>query len=144
MGVMRVIDLKRVIQTGFEIWGGTAIASLQQPTGQDTKPQLHLGEPRAMFRRQVEHRLMVRIAQEGTPLSPAAPVLGHTGYVAPLGDETADRQAPVGMESIHHPVIALHSWEWLDHMGQMGGTIGTGARLTQMPHDVPCGDDKRR
>jgi hypothetical protein len=144
MGVMRVIDLKRVIQTGCEILGGTAIASLQKPTGQDTQPQLHLVEPRAMFRRKVEHMLMVRIAQEGTPLYPAAQVLGNTGHVAPWGDQPADLQAPVGLEMIHHPVLALPIWALRDHIGQMGGTIGTGARLTQMPHDVPCGYDKRR
>jgi hypothetical protein len=28
-------------------------------------------------------------------------------------------------------------------MGQMGGTIGTGSRLAQMPDDLPRGDDKR-
>ena len=100
MGVMSVIDLKIVIQTGFEILGGTEIAALQQPTGQDTQPQLHLVEPRAMFRRKVEHMLMVRITQEGTPLYPAAQILGNTGHVAPLGDQPADLQAPVGIEII--------------------------------------------
>ena len=38
MGVMGVIDLKIVIQTGFEILGGTEITSLQKPPGQDAKP----------------------------------------------------------------------------------------------------------
>jgi hypothetical protein len=28
-------------------------------------------------------------------------------------------------------------------MGQMGGKIGTGSRLAQIPDDLPRGDDKR-
>src|SRR5512145_2039575 len=47
------------------------------------------------------------------------------------------------MKVIHHPVVALHRGQLVDHMGQMGGTIGAGARLAQMPDDLTRGDDKR-
>src|SRR6266853_2182758 len=73
------------------------IASLKKPTGQDAKPQLHLIEPGAMFGGKVEHMLMARIAQEGTPLDTAVQLLCHTGYIPPLGDQTADIEAPVGI-----------------------------------------------
>ena len=68
MGVVGVVDLKIIIQTGFKVLGGTVIASLKKPTGQDAKPQLNLVETGAMFGRKVKHMLMVRIEQEGTPL----------------------------------------------------------------------------
>ena len=64
------------------------------------------------------------------------------GHVAPLGDQTADREAPVGIEIIHHLVVALHSGELLDDVGQMRGEVLTGARLTQIPDDLTRGDDK--
>ena len=106
MGVMGVVHLKIVIQTGFEVLDCTEITALQKPTGQDAKPQLNLVEPGAMFRRKVEHMLMARIAQEGTPLSPAVQMLGNIGHVTPLGDPPADLKAPVGIEIINHPVIS--------------------------------------
>src|SRR6266487_1267436 len=84
-----------------------------------------------------------RIAQESAPLHTSAPVLRHTGHLAPLGDQTADREAPVGIEIIHHPVVALHSGELLDDVGQMRGEGLTGARLAQIPDDLTRGDDKR-
>src|SRR5262245_23651815 len=87
--------------------------------------------------------LMRWIAQKGTPLDTAAQVLYHTGHAAPLGDQPADLQAPVGVEIIHYPVVALHSGELLDDVGQMRGEVRTGARLAQIPDDLPCGDDKR-
>ena len=96
-----------------------------------------------MFGRKVEDMLMGRIAQERPPLRPSAQGLGNKGHIAPLGDQTADLEAPVGIEIIHHPVVALHSGELLDDVGQMGGKIRTGARLAQIPDDLPRGDDKR-
>src|SRR4030095_11887292 len=96
-----------------------------------------------MFGSKVEDMCMGRIAQEGTPLYAAAQVLRHTGHVAPLGDHTANLEAPVGLEILHHPVVALHGRELLDDVGQMRGEVLTGARLAQMPDDVSRGDDKR-
>src|SRR5207249_8969299 len=87
--------------------------------------------------------LMGRIAQESAPLHTSAQVLRHKGHLAPLGDQTADREAPMGIEIIHHPIVALHSGELLDDGGQMRGEVLTGARLAQIPDDLTRGDDKR-
>ena len=96
-----------------------------------------------MFGRKMEHMLVSRIAQERPPLCPSAESLGNARHAAPLGDQAADSEAPVGIEVIHHPVIALHLWQLVDNLGQMGGKIGTGARRAQVPDDLPRGDDKR-
>jgi hypothetical protein len=96
-----------------------------------------------MCGRKMQHMLMGRIAEERPPLSPAAQLRGDKGDVAPLGDETAHVQAPVGVEIIHHPVIAGHSGQLVDNVGQMGGKIGTSARRAQIPHDVPRGHHER-
>src|SRR5215469_1106849 len=96
-----------------------------------------------MFGRKVEHMLMARITQECSPLHTAAEVVDHKGHLAPLGDYTADLEAPVGVEVIHHPVVTRHGWPLLDNMDPMGGEIGTGARLAQIPHDLTRRDHKR-
>jgi hypothetical protein len=91
----------------------------------------------------VEDLLRGRRAQAGTPLPTAVPVLRHPGPVAPLGDQTADREAPVGLEMLHHRVGARHLWEVVDPMRQRRGTIGAGARLAQRPDDLTRGDHQR-
>jgi len=63
------------------------------------------------------------------PLHPAAQVLGNKGPLAPLGDQTAACEAPVGIEMIHHPVVALPLRALLDDGGQMRGAVCTGACL---------------
>ena len=65
-------------------------------------------------------------------------------HPAPLGDQAADVEAPVGLEGIPHPVLALHRGQVVDNRGQMGGTIGAGACLAQMPHNLPCGHNGDR
>src|SRR5712664_4952209 len=87
--------------------------------------------------------LMGRIAQEGTPLHTSLEVLHDKGDVAPLCDQPADREAPVGLEVLHHPVVALHGGEWLNDGGQRRGEVRTGTRLAQIPEDLTRGDDKR-
>ena len=91
----------------------------------------------------MEDMLMRRIAQERPPLGTSAQSLRTAWHAAPLGDQAADGEAPVGIEIIHHPVVALHSRELLDNGGQMRGKVLTGTRLAQMPDDVSRGDDKR-
>ena len=140
---MGVRDLKIVTQTGFKVLGGTEVAPFQKTPRQDAQPQLDLVEPGAMVGRKVEHMLMARIAQGRPPLHAAAQVLGNKRHPAPLGDQTADREAPMGIEILHHPVVALHIRELLDDGGQMRGEILTGACLAQMPDDLSRGDDER-
>ena len=96
-----------------------------------------------MFGRKMEHMLVHRITQERPPLGPLAQCLGNERHAAPLRDQAADVEAPVGIEVVHHPVVTVHIGQLVDHIGQMGGKIGAGARLAQIPHDVARGDDKR-
>ena len=105
---MRVVNLKRVTQTGCKLLGRTDIASFQKLTGQDATPQRNLIEPGAMFGRKVEHMLMSRVAQKGPSLPASAQILGDKGPLAPLGDQTAEVEAPVGIAIIHHPVVTVH------------------------------------
>ncbi len=96
-----------------------------------------------MFGRKVEDMRMAWIAQECPALHTMAQGLGHKGHLAPLRHHTADVKAPVGVEIIHHPVVTVHVWQWLDDMGQMGSEIGTGAGLAPMPNDLTRRDNKR-
>jgi hypothetical protein len=77
--------------------------------------------------------LMARIAQESPSLYPSTEVFGHNGHLAPLGDQTAEVKAPVGIEIIHHPVVTVHLWQLRDHMAQMGDKISAGPCLAQIP-----------
>ena len=140
---MGVIDFKIVRQARFKIVGRIEIAALEKTPCEDAKPQFDLVEPCTVFGGKVEDMLMGRIAQEGPPLSTAMQFLRHKGHVAPVGDAPTDLQAPVGIEIVYHPVIALHIGELLDDGGQMRGEVLTGARLAQIPDDVSRGDDKR-
>ena len=127
---MGVIDLKIVTQTGFKV--GRNRSCPFQKTPRKTLNHNSTWLSRSMFGRKVEHMLMARIAQERPPLHRGAG-LGNTGHLAPLGDQTTDREAPVGIEIIHHPVVTC-IWELLDDVGQMRGEVLTGA----------CRPDSRR
>jgi hypothetical protein len=96
-----------------------------------------------MFGRKVAPRLMARLTQACPPLHTSAEVVDNQGPLTPLGNHTADLEAPVGVEVIHHPVVTGHGWPLLDNIAPMGGDIGTGARLAQMPPDWPRRHDKR-
>src|SRR5687767_12932454 len=73
-----------------------------------------------MLGRKMKHMRMPRVAQKSPPLLTSAQVLGQKGHPAPLGNHTADVQTPVRVEIINHPIVALHSGQLLDDMGQMG------------------------
>jgi hypothetical protein len=95
-----------------------------------------------MLGRKMEDMLMGRIAQERASLHAALQSLGAVWNVTPLGDEPADRKAPVGMKIIHHPIIALHRRQLLHDVCEMGGPIRTGAGLPKMPHELARRDDE--
>ena len=65
-------------------------------------------------------------------------ILGEKGDRTPLGHEPADLQTPVGIEIIHHPIVALHRGQLVDDVGEMGSPIRTGTGLAQIPHEVAC------
>src|SRR2546430_11063296 len=99
MGVMRIVDIKVIEQTGFKVVGRTEVPTFEKTTRQDAQPQLDLIEPRAVFGRKVKHMLMRRIAEEGPPLDPPAKHLGGVGDSAPLrheaeiGEHTSELQS---------------------------------------------------
>jgi hypothetical protein len=140
MRMMGIVDCKRIEQARCKIGGRIKIATFEKTPGQNAKPQFDLVEPGAVCRSKVQDMLMGWIAQESTPLPPAGEVVRDTGHVAPLGNQTTDLEAPVGIEMIHYPVVALHSRELLDNMSQMCGKVLTGPGLTQIPDHLPCGD----
>ena len=141
---MCVIDLQVVSQTGFKSVGRIEIAPFEKPPGQDAEPQLDLVEPGTVFRRKMEHMPMARIAQEGPALHASAQVFGPIRDITPLRHEATDREAPMGIEIIHDPIVAPHRGQLGHNVSQMGGKISTGAGLPYIPHDLPCRDDKRR
>lgn len=96
-----------------------------------------------MLGRKVEHMLMGRIAQECPPLHASQEGLGDERDLTPLGHETADRETPVGIEIIDHPIVALHIGQLVDDIGQMEGPISAGASWSKIPHEVSCRDDER-
>lgn len=140
---MGVIDLKIVTQTGFKVFNTTEVATFEKATGQDTEPQLNLVEPGAVLGGKVKDMAMARIAQKSSSLDPATEVFGDKGDLAPLGHQTAQVKAPVGVEIVHHPVVTGHLWQLRDHMAQMGHKISAGAGLAQSPQDLTRGHHKR-
>ena len=133
---MGVIDLQKVRQAGVKIVGRSVIAALEKPPRQDAKPQLHLIQPGAMLGRKVKDMLMGRITQESASLDPTLQGLGSKREITPRRDQATHVQAPVGIEVIDYPIVALHRGQLVDHVGQMGSPIRTGAGLAQLPHEV--------
>ena len=95
-----------------------------------------------MLGRKVEDMLMGRIAQERAALHAALQGLRAVWDVTPVGDEPAERNAPVGIEIINHPIIALHRRQLLHDVHEMGGPIRTGAGLPKIPYELARRDDE--
>jgi len=133
---MGVVDLKIIRQAGRKIVGRIVIAALEKTPRHDAQPQLHLIEPGAMLGCKVKDMLMGRITQESASLDTALQGLGSKREITPRCHQATDVQAPVGIEIVDHPILALHRGQLVDHVGQMGSPIRTGAGLAQMPHEV--------
>lgn len=84
----------------------------------------------------VQDRLMGRIAQKRTALDTALQRGGAIRDGTPLGHETTHVEAPVGMEMIDDPIVALHHRPLLNDGGQRGGPIRTGAGRAEMPDEL--------
>lgn len=94
--------------------------------------------------RKVEDMRMGRIAQEGATLHPALQGLGVVRHVTPVGDQPTDLKAPVGIEIIHHPIIALHGRALLYDVREMGSPVHTGACWSETPHHLARRDEEGR
>ena len=60
-----------------------------------------------MRRGEMEHMLVSRVRQEGTPLLTRRKSAGDEGDIAQFGHDTADVQTPMGVEIIQDPVKSL-------------------------------------
>ena len=104
MGMAPIIVFDIPEQSRLEIRHRTEIASLQEPPSKHTEPQFDLIEPGSMDRSEMEHMLVGRVHQKRSPLFACLQDRRIERDVAKLSDDTADFQAPVGIEVIQHPV----------------------------------------
>ena len=140
--MVRIIHLQVVVQTACKVLNRTKVAPLEKAARQDSEPQFDLREPCPMFGGKVKDMFMGRITQEGASLDTALQGLGGKREITPRRDQAAEFQAPVRIEIIAPPVVALHVGQLLDHGGQMRGEIRTGPRWAKIPHHLPGRDDK--
>jgi hypothetical protein len=138
-----MVDGQRVSPARVKIVSGLASAAREQTPREDATPPGDLGEPGALCGRHMDHLLGRRSAQARPPRGASAAGLGNARPAAPLGDEVADVEAPVGMEVIPPPGVARPLGPLGDPRGPRGGPSGAGARLAQMPDAVRRGDAHR-
>lgn len=137
MGVIRVVVLHEPPEPRLEVDRGAEVPLGEEPPREGPEPELHLVQPAAVPGREVEHVPVGRVAQERPPLRAAALDLAVQGNVAPLGDQLADRQAPVGVEVVHDPMVALHVGESRGGMAEMGDEVLSGPRRAQVSRHLP-------
>ena len=66
---------------------------------------------------------MCRVAQKSSPPLAAPQRLLVQGDIAPLGDQLADRQAPVRVEVVYDPMVAVHWGDVIDGVAKMGDEV---------------------
>jgi len=96
-----------------------------------------------MRRREVEHMLVGRISQKGSPLVACLQVSRNEGDVAQLGHDTTDLQAPMSVQVIQHPVKPFDVREPPGDVSQVGGEVHTGASRAQVANDFTGRYDER-
>src|SRR5712692_7147019 len=133
MGVVHVQVIKQLRLKGVD---RTKVPALEKTASQHPKPQCYLIEPRPVFGRKMHHMLRRWIAQERPPLYVTLERLRVKREIAPRRHQAAYLQAPVRIESIDHPVIALHGGEVVVDVGQMCGKVLTGAGRAERPQDL--------
>lgn len=89
-----------------------------------------------MFGREMEHVFVVGVCQERTPLCACAKSFLVERESIELGEQLANRQAPVSVQVVEHPVEALVVWELSCNVSQVCREIDAGARDTQIPQDL--------
>src|SRR6266404_557844 len=137
MGVVCVVILQVGLQSGFKFGRARKVAAFEKAPLQDTEPQLHLIEPRTMFGREMENMFVGRITQERAPLNSPQQVFFDEGDVTPLGYELTNFQAPMRVQVVQDPVVALLIRELAPDVGQVGGEIHAGACQAEIPQHLP-------
>src|SRR3954469_12384245 len=97
MGVTEIIVFQKVLQAAVKILGAGKTPTGQKATVHDTKKQLSLVEPRAVFWREMKDMAVAWIPQEGAALSTFFELLRFKGHLAPPSHQAADVQTPVGV-----------------------------------------------
>ena len=133
---MGVVYVKIIQQLSLKVVDRTKVPALEKTAGQHPKPPCHLIEPRPVFGRKMQPRLLRRIAPERPPRHAALQGLRDAGESTPGRHEAAKFQAPVRLEMIDHPVIGWHGREVSEHVGQMCGKVLTGAGWAKMPQHL--------
>ncbi len=84
----------------------------------------------------MEHMLVRGVTQERASLPTRTEGRLHERNSAPAGDQTADIEAPVRVQVIDHPVVALLVGETLTDVLEMSGPVLAGAGWSQIPDDL--------
>ena len=96
-----------------------------------------------MFGREMKDMPMAWITQKHSALGPRFQLLSLKRHLAPLGHQTADGQAPMGIQIVHNPGIPWHEWQALRHMLEMRDKVRRLPRGPQGPRNLPRGHSQR-
>ena len=135
---MAVVDLQRVRQARVKIVGRSVIATREEPPRQDAQPPRHLVQPGARRGGRVQALLLRRVTQEGPSLGATRQGRRSTRQLTPRRDQATDIQAPGRLEVIAPPIRTRPPGQVVDHGGQRGSPLRTGAGLAQIPHAMAC------
>ena len=83
MGVTAIIVFQKALQAAVKILGAGKTPTGQKATVQNTKKQLRLVEPRAVFGREMKDMAVTWITQEGPALRTFFELLRFKGHLAP-------------------------------------------------------------
>src|SRR5881397_980032 len=83
------------------------------------------------------------ITEKGSALHTLFQLVGLKGYLTPLRHQAADVQTPVSVQVVHHPIIALHTWQAVISLFEMHHKISRLAGGTHGPGQLACGHRQR-
>src|SRR6266566_1438136 len=83
------------------------------------------------------------ITEKGSPLPTLFERVGLKGSLTPPCHQAADVQTPVGVQVVHHPIIALHTWQAVISLCEMHHEIRRLAGGTHGPGQLACGHRQR-
>jgi hypothetical protein len=139
MGVTEIIVFQKALQAAVKILGAGKTPAGQKATVHDTKKQLSLVEPRAVFGREMKDMAVAWITQEGPALHTFFELRRFKGHLAPPSHQAANVQTPVGVQVVHDPIIPFHMWQDLIRPLEMRHEIGGLPGGSKGPSDVACG-----
>jgi hypothetical protein len=136
MGMTGIVLSHKALQAALKVLGTGKAPTGQKAPLHDTKEQLGLIEPRAMFRREMKNMAVAWIAQKGLALRALFEFVGLKRYLTPACHQAADVETPVGVEVVQHPLILLHVRQALVHVLKMGHEIGGRAGAPDGPGNL--------